>query len=206
VIAGAFRFTTSSQARKRDIAIKVKNVSIGIRGTDLWGKSTDERDLVCLIEGKHRRRQRRPSARDARPAAGFLPTPRDGAPRWRRSTEAARGLGRRDRDSRGRRAARAGGRWRVVAAVFATGTRRSPSTACCAPRLSRRVAAAEANSASRSRAGERGRARSLMGNLRGIPGVTLPHVQGGPRAELPRPRRSISMSRPHGETAVGADS
>src|SRR6476659_3082205 len=54
VIAGAFRFTTDAlrKATRRDITIKVKNVTAGIRGTDLWGKSTDERDLVCLLEGK----------------------------------------------------------------------------------------------------------------------------------------------------------
>ena len=48
MIAGAFRFTTGSVGRTRDVTIKVKNVTAGIRGTDLWGKSTDERDLVAL--------------------------------------------------------------------------------------------------------------------------------------------------------------
>ena len=54
VLAGAFRFTTDAarKATKRDIEIKVKNATAGIRGTDLWGKSTDERDIVCLLEGK----------------------------------------------------------------------------------------------------------------------------------------------------------
>src|SRR6266702_3546563 len=54
VLSGAFRFTTDAlrKAQKRDIAIKVKNVTAGIRGTDVWGKSTGERDLVCLLEGK----------------------------------------------------------------------------------------------------------------------------------------------------------
>ena len=27
----------------------MNNVTAGIRGTDLWGKSTDQRDLVCLL-------------------------------------------------------------------------------------------------------------------------------------------------------------
>lgn len=53
VLEGAFRFTTSQvgKLRKRDVSIKVANVTAGIRGTDLWGKSTKDRDIVCLIEG-----------------------------------------------------------------------------------------------------------------------------------------------------------
>ncbi|HEX7605221.1 MAG TPA: FecR domain-containing protein, partial [Usitatibacter sp.] len=54
VLSGAFRFTTDvlRKGQKRDIAIKVQNVTAGIRGTDLWGKSTGERDWVVLLEGK----------------------------------------------------------------------------------------------------------------------------------------------------------
>jgi hypothetical protein len=54
VLNGAFRFTTDAlrKGQKREISIKVRNVTAGIRGTDLWGKSTGERDLVCLLEGK----------------------------------------------------------------------------------------------------------------------------------------------------------
>ena len=54
VISGAFRFTTDAlrKATRREVTIKVHNVTAGIRGTDLWGKSTDERDLVCLLEGR----------------------------------------------------------------------------------------------------------------------------------------------------------
>jgi hypothetical protein len=53
VLEGAFRFTTQAagKLRKRDVSIKVANVTAGIRGTDLWGKSTKDRDIVCLIEG-----------------------------------------------------------------------------------------------------------------------------------------------------------
>jgi hypothetical protein len=39
-------------AAGRDVSVRVKNVTVGIRGTDVWGKSSDERDLVCLIEGR----------------------------------------------------------------------------------------------------------------------------------------------------------
>lgn len=54
VARGAFRFTTGVFNRlqnKRAVNVRVATVTAGIRGTDLWGKSDDERDLVCLIEG-----------------------------------------------------------------------------------------------------------------------------------------------------------
>jgi hypothetical protein len=54
VLEGAFRFTTDVAAknRRRDVSISVATVTAGIRGTDLWGKSTPNRQIVCLIEGK----------------------------------------------------------------------------------------------------------------------------------------------------------
>ena len=54
VLEGAFRFTTDVLAkhRRRDININVAQVTAGIRGTDLWGKSSPNREIVCLIEGK----------------------------------------------------------------------------------------------------------------------------------------------------------
>ena len=54
VAEGAFRFTTDALAkvRRRDINISVATVTAGIRGTDLWGKSAPDRQIVCLIEGK----------------------------------------------------------------------------------------------------------------------------------------------------------
>jgi len=54
VAEGAFRFTTGALdkfAGKRELSIAVNNVTAGIRGTDLWGKSTQEGDIVCLIQG-----------------------------------------------------------------------------------------------------------------------------------------------------------
>lgn len=54
VLQGAFRFTTSASGanRKRDIDISVGTATMGIRGTDVWGKSNNEQDLICLIEGQ----------------------------------------------------------------------------------------------------------------------------------------------------------
>lgn len=55
VATGAFRFTTqaASKANERDVIIKLgMNATIGLRGTDLWGRGRDDKDIVCLIEGK----------------------------------------------------------------------------------------------------------------------------------------------------------
>jgi hypothetical protein len=118
VLAGAFRFTTNPLSnRKRDVAIKAKTVTAGIRGTDLWGKSTGERDLVCLLEGKITvGAEGHPEVTLDQPL-DFYQKPRDGAPsvakvdpaqvaEWAKETEV----------SASGAAARADGRWRVVAA------------------------------------------------------------------------------------------
>jgi hypothetical protein len=54
VLEGAFRFTTDvlKKERHREVNITIRTVTAGIRGTDLWGKSTEERQIVCLIEGR----------------------------------------------------------------------------------------------------------------------------------------------------------
>lgn len=52
---GAFRFTTDLFRKfqdRRAINIRSGAVTIGIRGTDLWGRASDERDFVCLLEGR----------------------------------------------------------------------------------------------------------------------------------------------------------
>ncbi|MDP2824414.1 MAG: FecR family protein [Sulfuritalea sp.] len=54
VLAGAFRFTTGKLAkmRSRDVAIRVGTATIGIRGTDLWGRTDRDGDMVALLEGR----------------------------------------------------------------------------------------------------------------------------------------------------------
>lgn len=52
VVRGAFRFTTTLAARKRDIRTRLGTATIGIRGTDVWGKSEDSRDFIVLLEGR----------------------------------------------------------------------------------------------------------------------------------------------------------
>ena len=53
MLEGAFRFTTdvAAKARKREVSVRVQQVTIGIRGTDFWGRARAERQIVCLIEG-----------------------------------------------------------------------------------------------------------------------------------------------------------
>lgn len=55
VVRGAFRFTTGllgKSGAQRDVRVRVNAITAGIRGTDVWGKSQDERDVVCLIDGR----------------------------------------------------------------------------------------------------------------------------------------------------------
>ena len=55
VARGAFRFTTgvfAKPAAEREVKVKVSTITAGIRGTDLWGRSGEAEDLVCLVEGR----------------------------------------------------------------------------------------------------------------------------------------------------------
>lgn len=184
VLAGAFRFTTEAvaKARKRDITIKVSSVTAGIRGTDLWGKSTDERDLVCLIEGKiNVASENRESVTLDQPL-DFYQKPRGGEPKvakidqkqldiWAQETEMSK-------DGAG---ASTGGAWRVVAI---TTDSRDEALA-----MSRRLRGAgypaevispEGRFAVQvpGLAGE-SEARALAGNLKSVPGVREPVVLEG---------------------------
>lgn len=53
ILEGAFRFTTdlAVKNRRREVSIMVANVTAGLRGTDLWGRSHEDMQVVCLIEG-----------------------------------------------------------------------------------------------------------------------------------------------------------
>lgn len=57
VLRGAFRFTSSffetSTAGHR-VDFRIGAITAGVRGTDIWGRSNPEQDLVCLIEGEIR--------------------------------------------------------------------------------------------------------------------------------------------------------
>ena len=182
VLTGAFRFTTDAlrKATRRDITIKVKNVTAGIRGTDLWGKSTDERDLVCLLEGKIAVGSAGHPTVTLDQPLDFYQRPRDGMPSvakvdekqiaiWAQETELSP-------DGPG---ARVGGDWRVTAAAFPS---RDDALA-----MNRRVRASGYPSEVAAREGAfivqigglagEAQARALMANLRTIPGISMPVIQ-----------------------------
>jgi len=123
VLEGAFRFTTdiAAKQRRREVNITVATVTAGIRGTDLWGRSRDEREIVCLIEGKievgaegeqavtmDQPRQFYQRDKGKTQPVGFV----DGQQlnEWAKETEIERGKG----------AARLGGKWSVRLAVADT--------------------------------------------------------------------------------------
>jgi len=183
VLTGAFRFTTDAlrKSQQRDIAIKVKNVTAGIRGTDLWGKSTGERDLVCLLEGKISvGSEGNPTVTLDQPL-DFYQKPREGAPSvakvdrkqveiWSAETEIAKDGA----------AGRQGGKWQVIAAEYP-----SRDAALAMNRLLR----TNGYPSELGRNGERTtvliagmagevEARALMANIRSIPGILAPTVHG----------------------------
>lgn len=54
VLVGAFRYTTGKlkKAMPREVAIRVGTATIGVRGTDLWGRTDKDGELVALLEGR----------------------------------------------------------------------------------------------------------------------------------------------------------
>jgi hypothetical protein len=119
VLEGAFRFTTDvlARPRRREVTIRVATVTAGIRGTDLWGKSSAERQVVCLIEGKievgapgespvtmDEPRQFYQRDQGQTQPVGLVDAAQ--LARWAAETEIAEGAG----------AVRAGGQWRVTLA------------------------------------------------------------------------------------------
>jgi len=55
VAEGTFRFTSEYFAAfrgERDVAVGIGAVTAGIHGTDLLGKATSDRQIVCLIDGR----------------------------------------------------------------------------------------------------------------------------------------------------------
>lgn len=117
VLAGAFRYTSFGGARGASPAIRVRNVTIGIRGTDLWGKSTEERDLVCLIDGAIGvSSPGNPEVRLDKPL-DFYQLPRGGEPAVDKVSEAQLAEWALETEMQADGAVgKAGGAWRVVAA------------------------------------------------------------------------------------------
>ncbi|MGZ8218368.1 FecR domain-containing protein [Methylomagnum sp.] len=124
VLKGAFRFTTglATRHRPRDIAVSVGgNATIGLRGTDFWGRGREDKDIVCLIEGdieitgndNKRLKLDQPlqffqSTRKA-PPQPIGKVPKEKLAEWSAETEM---------DSR--KEVQAGGGWRIVIGGFAS--------------------------------------------------------------------------------------
>ena len=54
VLKGAFRLTSAffnQVSARHQVDVRIGAITAGIRGTDIWGRSNSEQDLVCLIEG-----------------------------------------------------------------------------------------------------------------------------------------------------------
>lgn len=119
VLKGAFRFTTGAiqhSRSQRDLTIRVGTATAGIRGTDLWGKSDAERDLILLIEGRIEIKHAGSTLEMDQPMVYFA-APRNAVAQlrqvdpddfrtWARETEILPGDG----------AMQRGGRWRVLLA------------------------------------------------------------------------------------------
>lgn len=118
VVKGAFRLTTGVLRKvrgQREIDVRVGTATAGIRGTDLWGKSDAERDLILLIEGRIEIRHAGQTLEMAEPLTYFAvpknaPTPAVASvdpeqfKLWARETEILPGDG----------SAQRGGLWRVL--------------------------------------------------------------------------------------------
>ena len=182
MLKGAFRFTTAlvARARPRDITIRVKNVTAGIRGTDLWGKSNEERDLVCLLEGAITvGSEGHPTVTLDKPN-DFYQRPRSGgAPQVSKVDPAQVDAWSKETALEDDAAAREGNGWRIVAATLP-----SRDDALKMVRALRSAGFATdvapgPEGATLVRVGQyatEAQARAVMGNRRGLPGVILPKV------------------------------
>ena len=186
VLGGAFRFTTRAiaKAQRRDVTIKVTSITAGIRGTDVWGKSTGERDLVCLLEGHVSVSSEGHDPVTLDHPLDFYQKPRDGEPAVAKVDQAQVDIWSKETEiSPEGAAARVGGAWRVIASKFERRDRALELRA----RL--RTAGYPAQVVDEKSgvfvvqvAGLEGeaQARTLMANLRAVPGVTIPSI-GEPR-------------------------
>ncbi len=107
VIKGAFRFSTTvlGQNRKRSIDIRIGTISAGIRGTDIWGSTQSDKDVLCLIEGKIKAQRAGEAAFNMqdplsfyiapkdKPALPVAPVPSDQLQKWALETDVMPGAG-----------------------------------------------------------------------------------------------------------------
>ncbi len=122
IVTGAFRFTTArlKKALPRDVAIRVGTSTIGIRGTDLWGKTDKDGDLVALLEGRIEITRAGQTTELAQPMTYFdAPTGKAAEVKALDSETLVR-LARQTEIMVGDGAARARGKWRVLAGTVAS--------------------------------------------------------------------------------------
>ncbi len=122
IVTGAFRFTTAKlkKALPRDVAIRVGTATIGIRGTDIWGKTDKDGDLVALLEGRIEISRAGQTTELAQPMTYFdAPTGKAAAVKTL-DLETLVKLARQTEIMAGDGAARARGKWRVLAATAAS--------------------------------------------------------------------------------------
>jgi hypothetical protein len=181
VVYGAFRFTTGALGirRHREIDIRVRTITAGIRGTDVWGKSTDARDLVCLLDGHVSvRADEGPSVTLDKPR-DFYQRAREGEPQVGRVDENQVRLWSRETEIEGSGpAARQDGRWVVVASKF---YERNKALAVSRELRVRGFPAEVVSEAGVQRVEVRGlvgenEARALMASIREVPGVAIPSI------------------------------
>lgn len=119
ILTGPFRFTTGrlKKTLPRELAIRVGTATIGIRGTDLWGRADKDGDLVALLEGRIEITRAGQTTELAQPLTYY------DAPRGQAATvkaldpEVFRKLARQTEILGGDGASRSGGKWRVLAAT-----------------------------------------------------------------------------------------
>lgn len=122
ILTGPFRFTTArlKKTLPRELAIRVGTATIGIRGTDLWGRADKDGDLVALLEGRIEITRAGQTTELAQPLTYY------DAPRGQAATvkaldpEVFRTLARQTEILAGDGASRRGGKWRVLAAAAAS--------------------------------------------------------------------------------------
>ena len=122
IVAGAFRFTTAKlkKALPRDVAIRVGTATIGIRGTDVWGRTDKDGDLVALIEGRIEIARAGQTTELVQPMTFFDAPAGKAAEVKPLDPEVFKSLARQTEILAGDGAARAKGKWRVLAAVAAS--------------------------------------------------------------------------------------
>ncbi len=122
IVAGAFRFTTAKlkKALPREVAIRVGTATIGIRGTDIWGKTDKDGDLVALLEGRIEITRAGQATELAQPMTYFDAPSGQAAEVKPLDLETFVKLARQTEIMAGDGAARARGKWRVLAGTAAS--------------------------------------------------------------------------------------